>query len=805
MDLHHPEEIKPAGGYKGMEKVDPSAQGLRLGGSVADSGRFTQPPGRRIWLGKVRFLRSAVRVDWDQTKAPYTWGEGRDLVYRYPLRVTNRLTRRVTARLALEPIRAKHASARLTREEMELAPGATETVEAVLSLPAEIAARRKPLYSERFRVTAEAVGIPDSRVTIVRGSDPILLTVTVPIPEEKLAFPLLRRRKDLPDSVTGFGRSRERARRAADVVRPEDFAAAVGGAVGSGRGDRRGRGLYPWGKNEPAQRYLDGLTAAAFLYDFTGDRNHLSKGTDLLRAAAEEFPKLRMEWEQAEFIQISHGVISMNTLRLGWATGSMRSPYVYQRHGMFNDFDLLAAGMDEKSRRRIIRDFIVPAAVQMRNHTFGLGNQQDVVNYAILYAGLVGRNWPLVAFAYDSDNGLRNQLEWDFSDDGLAGEGHYHTPALRPILYATELLYGVGIDLYDRRLYGMIHSPAADAVGKPFRDSIVGFIDRERFGGKEIGSSSASAGGVHLRTGITALRWEGVEVSMNWGFQRHRGALDRMSLGFDGPEGGPFRRLGGGNYSHSSLGQSIIIVDESAQDPVPARVLGHDVKGPVQFIQASSGEHFPGTTVTRTFALLGDVALILDRAESERDRTFDWCLRYAGGVQTFEDVGSTVSLDLKRREGSFTDKPPDSAKGVNFGRTLKSPAYLEGATEASWTQGNGAFVMAGGPSTRVLVFAVPAAFSAWKKEKQTGVPVLMVRRAGVKRTDFVAAFSPRVRSVEQVPVTKPDGSPARAIGARIVLKDGTVVRAVANLEREGGEVRLGDLRTRKRFATDFPD
>ena len=153
----------------------------------------------------------------------------------------------------------------------------------------------------------------------------------------------------------------------------------------------------------------------------------------------------------------------MNTLRLGWATGSMRPPYFFQRHGMFNDFDLLAADMDAKDRQQIIDDFLVPAAVQMRNHYFGLGNQQDVVNYAILYAGLAARNWPLVSFAYDSDYGLRNQLAWDFDDDGLAGEGHYHTPAVRPILYATELLYRVGVDLYDERLHLITHSPAAEA------------------------------------------------------------------------------------------------------------------------------------------------------------------------------------------------------------------------------------------------------------------------------------------------------------------------------------------------------
>ena len=243
----------------------------------------------------------------------------------------------------------------------------------------------------------------------------------------------------------------------------------------------------------------------------------------MLRAAAEHFPKLRDQWQQQDVIEISNGILSIGTLRLGWATGSMRSPYFYQRHGMFNDFDLLAADMDAKDRQRIIQDFLVPAAIQMRNHNFGLGNQQDVVNYAILYAGLAARNWPLVSFAYDSDYGLLNQLAWDFDDDGLAGEGNYHAPAIRPILYATELLRQAGVDLYDERLYLITHSPGADAIGKPFRDTIVGYLDQHRFAGKDIRlASQKKTDGLHLNSGVTSLRWDRLEVSMNWGTHINR-------------------------------------------------------------------------------------------------------------------------------------------------------------------------------------------------------------------------------------------------------------------------------------------
>lgn len=806
VDLHRPEEIMPAGAYKGLDKdADPTQRGLRLAGFVAETKRATQPPGRRIWLGPVRFVKKAVDLDWDQRQAPYTWEKGQDLVFRYPLTVANRLDRAATARLELLPRQAGQAAGKLSQTEVLLKPGETKTVTATLTLPARVAAEKPALYAERFLARAAVQGVDDSEVTILRSSDPVDLTVTVPFPEAKLRFPLLPRRKDLPDRLTGFvPQQRQTAEKAAEQVRPEDLAPIVGNDVVFSRQKRNDLGFYPWGKGDNSERYLNGLTGAAFLYDFTGDRKYLVKGTALLRAAAEHFPKLRDQWQQQDVIEISNGILAVGTLRLGWATGSMRAPYFFQRHGMFNDFDLLAADMEARERQRILQDFVLPAAIQMRNHNFGLGNQQDVVNYAILYAGLATRNWPLVSFAYDSDYGLLNQIAWDFDDDGLAGEGNYHTPALRPILYATELLHQAGLDLYNERLYLMTHSPGADAIGKPFRDTIVSYLDQHRFAGKDIPlATRKKTDGLHLSSGVTSLRWDRLEVSMNWGTHINRGAPDRATLTINAPEKHPLRQIGGGNYTHSSLGQSIIIVDEGVQNPVPARVTGYDIDGPVQFVQASATEHFPGTTITRTFALVKNHVLVLDRVRSDRERTLDWCLRFAGGAQTHKEIAAGVDLDMEFRKGSFTDKKNDTARGVNFGASLRSDGYFKGATDKTWHEKIGRMVMAGGTPTQVLVFDVQASFSAAQKERGTGVPVLMARRAGVRQADFLVAFSPAIKQIEARPVTRADGKPAEALGVEVTLDDGKTFLALANFEPEGVEVRCRNLKTTRRFATDY--
>ena len=791
IDLRRPEAVHAAGKYKGMVREDPDARGLRFHGGVKDLKRSIQPPGRTIWLGRVRLVRKAVDLDWDQTQAPCTWGKGKDLVYSYPLRVTNRLDRPVTAMVSLRPFQVTHATATVSHPKVTLGPKQSKVVEARIVLSAAVAAKAAPLYCERFEARAAAEGLPDSDVTILRSADPIHLSVTVPIDESRLSLPLLLRSRDLPDAVTGLNpRLRDAMAAVADAARPEDLDAALDGPLDPDFTTRQ-KGFYGWGGSKQAyiragSRYLNGLTACAFLYDRTSERKYLDKGTALLLRAARLWPVRHRQWAEMPAAPISHGIFSRACLCLGWATGgTMRSPYHYHRHGMFNDFDLLAADMDPAARRQIIDGFILPAAVQMRNHYVGLGNQQDCVNYPVMYAGMLTRNWPLVAFAHSSEHGVLAQIRWDLDDAGLCTEVNYQVHVIRPILRAAE------------------------AVGQEFRDGIGPWLDTHRFAGKGLRLPDA-AGGLHATSGLTLLRHAGVEVAMNWDVQLNRSAPDRCCLrvaaaGKDAPRF--LNGIGGGNYTKSSLGQSVVIVDEGVQRPVRADVTGYQVQGPVQYVQATSDRHFPGAKITRTFALIGRHVLIVDRVTSTdgRPHTVDWCLRYAGGAYTHQRVAEGLSLKTVLNPGSFTDKPDDPTHGVSFGRTLWSKAYYVGTADGLWRQKGACLTMAGEPGTEVMCFAVAPAYSAWRKEKETGVPVLMARRKDVRQTDFVTALSEGVASLECIAVRRADGGSADAVGVKVALTGGEVFHAIVNYEPPGTNVKLETLATAERFAADYEE
>lgn len=457
IDLRFPEEIKASGDKRApwREAAQRGERVLSFQGSIKDTGRQAQGADRRIWLGEIRFVKKAVDLEWDQRRASYSWSQGQDLIYTYPLQLTNKLDRPITARLELRPWQTRHARTEAPNK-VPLAAGETRTVEAQVILPAAAAAQQAPLYTERFLAIASAEGIDDSEVTVLRSSDPLHLPVTVPLAEDRLQFPLFPRPSELPAEVIAF--DEPLARRLAEAHPPEPLIEMA-----------RSHGIYNYGddfKDEQTSAFRQGLIAAAYLHDLTGEPKYLTIAEKLLAALPEIWSKHYEEWRREAVRPIGSGIIARwnegfhYTLGLGWRlAGTQRSPYQYSydhnaRGGsmssMIYAFDMLAPKLSEATRRRFIEDFLVPAGIHCRNHYIGDGNQQATADAVALYAGLAGRNWPLVAFACNSEHGLEGVLAWTFTDEGIHVRDKYQTYVMRPVFWMTELLYGRGVDVYAR-------------------------------------------------------------------------------------------------------------------------------------------------------------------------------------------------------------------------------------------------------------------------------------------------------------------------------------------------------------------
>lgn len=444
IDLRRPEEGP-------RKRASTSSHMLHITGFHKDVGRSIQGTNRTMLLGEIRAVKKAIDLDWDQRKVTQTWNDGEDLVATYPLTVTNHLDEAVTAEVTLDPLQTRYASAVLSRKRVVLAAHEQKTIRATIRLPADAAKDAQPLYAERFEARAWIPDQPYSTVTILRSSDPIYLTVTVPPPDNVLTFPLLPAPSELPDHIIHFDRSL--ARRWEAIAPPAELIeeAKLHGISNS--------------EMSTGRRFLKALIAAAYLYDLTREQTYLETASTLLAALPAIWKKFYDEWIQAEVRLISSGIMvrmgsrSHFTLRLGWRLmGTQRSPYQYSydanaRGGnmsaIFYAFDMLAAKLDPSLRERIIREFIVPAGIQCRNHYIGDGNQQATVNAVALYAGLAAHNWPLVSFAYSSEHGLSGIIEWTFTDDGVHIRDQYQTYTLRPIFWLAELLYGRGKNVYD--------------------------------------------------------------------------------------------------------------------------------------------------------------------------------------------------------------------------------------------------------------------------------------------------------------------------------------------------------------------
>jgi hypothetical protein len=513
----------------------------------------------------------------------------------------------------------------------------------------------------------------------------------------------------------------------------------------------------------------------------TGERKYAEAARLIILAYADEHRRRAgvLRDRGGTGVQTIHATrFNSTTLSAGWFMRPLLNGYDAIRY---------SGVLSEADRQRVREDLLLPMAIIMRNHLIGLGNQQCVVNYTINYTGLLTDNWPLVSFAYSSKEGLRNQIRYNFSQDGFASEGHYHYAVLRPLLNQTELLHKAGLDVYDAEVKRLFDA-YCQKWPLPHSHRIPLDLAAERFGDPVFSRIAEGRPPEDLRAGhlphygYTCLRqvWKGDlrAAAINWGHQEYRNAPDRMALEYYA-----LGRVqsGGRAYNHSSVDQSTILVDAQNQDPRRGQVDYLDREGEVQVISASTKEDaplYPGVKIYRTVALLNGCMLSVDATRSESDHAYD----------RVTYIGEPVEISAELVDGVGTLGAPGYG-GLREPRTGR----IEGAWHVTWEAGREHLarltVLPAGP-TKVLV---------GKKGRHKG-PILLLRGRG-KTMDWVTFMEvyprdgqPRLSSIRRLSVEGGDG-----IALEMVL-DSEKRRVLVNYS--GGELSAAGITARERWSAD---
>jgi hypothetical protein len=742
LDLRWPEEVR--------DVAPPETRKLYIQVSPYETARTDEAPWRKITFDNFRLVKKVIDVDWDQRKAPHeTTAEG-DLLFTYDLRVANTDDKPHTVVGRLETKELVHAKAAMEKEQFRLDPGEVIMFKVRVWFPAASLRTLKPLYCEPVYAWFRAEGVADSETTILRSSDAIPLTVTVPLPGD--AQPPF-----VPDHMLRTYDER--------FVKPK-AERALDGRVAL---ELKNRALHYAHESWTH----DGYTAQHLgrLYRDTGDRKYAEAARRIILTYAEGHARAAGAFRDRgnTGVQTIHATrFNTTTLGAGWF---MRP--------LLNGYDAIhdSGVLSEADKRCILDDFFLPMAIIMRNHLIGLGNQQCEVNYVINYVGLLAKNWPLVSFAYSSHEGLLSQIRYNFSEDGFASEGHYHYAVLIPLVNQAEIMTQAGVNVYGEEIkrlftsycakYPLAHTHRIDGLLKIAADR----LKEPSFLPFSEGKVPQDVQAGHLPFyGYTCLRqtWNGDlrAAAVNWGHQEYRNTPDRMAVEFYG-----FGQVlvGGRDYSHSSLDQSTLMVDMQDQDPQRGVVDYLDAEGDVQVVSASTRDDaplYPGVTLTRTLALIRGCLLSVDRAVSDTQHTYD----------EVQYVGTAASPSLEFQELREPWGKEHGYEKINEARDADAakPWTVEWALDPRGERVVRITHVPVGPMRALLGSKAPR-----------GKKILLLRTRG-KTADwitFTEVFEkkggPRLSAIERAPVRIDRRDTDQAVGLKLVL-DGTEHTAVIN-------------------------
>ena len=414
-------------------------------------------------------------------------------------------------------------------------------------------------------------------------------------------------------------------------------------------------------------------------YQFTGDARYAKRAKGVLMQYADkylEFPYRGHYGKPNRGGRVIATVLSEST----WLIP------VAQAYDLIADSPIMA----ERDRQTVATKLLRPAALICRAKGMGIHNISCWRNAAIGLSALAIGDAELASYAINSKSGIKQQIAEGIQDDGVWFENSwgYHFYALSPLCYLAQACHNIGIDVFNQRFKGMFDAPLLFAMPNgrlpAFNDSGSGgsifAYDRYEVGYQRYGEpryfpvlartkrrswqallygqplpakapaapaesrNFPSSGVLVLRSGQgTDARYLALDYGPHGGGHGHPDKLGFVSCGF-----GQILGVDPGSISYAvplhgewfkrSLSHNLIVVDQKDQSRTTGKLEFHTFGTNAALAHADAGGAYPGVRVTRTVAMHEDTFIVVDRAVSEREHTYDWVYHNRGDLTTEADM-----------------------------------------------------------------------------------------------------------------------------------------------------------------------
>lgn len=795
-----------------------------------------EPQERRVHIRRLQFVRYPARLDYDPTEAVLE-RDGDTLAWIYRLRIQNRETEPLRARLRFDDSRLEHFRCEMAEWELDLAPREARVVSVRLAMPAEVAAALPLFHSEPVEAVLDFPGTDAPSVSPLLGYRPNLLWATVP-PEDWRWIP-----PPLPEE------KRAAALAAADNTLAERWGVPVHGPSG-----------HPQSYIDPASNQPP--TALSWFRHLGRDGNLIDSDrvttayvghihaanfarANLLAQAWQASGDLRYAVAAREvFLEYCHWYPYLPATSPASTSGRTRLHQstlqtCFWFAGAIDAYARIkdSPALGEADRERIENEFFRPELRAIYGHNVEYTNMQ-VHHYEIYTRGVLalGRHWNLVGEALHGAHGFHRMIERSFTEDGLAHEtGVYHPFTLAPMMEFVERMDEFGIDVMGPRFQRVFDGTVANTP-----DGVVRLRNLARFyprayqsyrnpayiptlralgqwpppglSAEEAAAEEAKVvplvGNTHQSAnGYLWLRetgpWGLHALSINYIMTRDRLEFDRLHVELYDPDRlthEVFRITYGAGESrlmYRTMAHNTVVVDRQDQLPLPARLaVFHDRPSlpAALFTEEPGASLWPEVEFARCVAILDGVFFVGDLYHGrEGEHDFDWPFYAPWEPWVGEGVGVI-------RPSVVPDQPIDL--GYEFLTGTEAATTSDGFT--AWADVPRFQANSGRPESRArahrrlhLAFApMPGA------EVVTGLlprghrpqpgPAFLVRQPARRTAAFGVALdstapgeSSRVQSVERLPLS-PD---IRAAAWRVAGERGTYLVVI---NRTGQSLTVAD-------------